>query len=115
LTNYNINNLFLVDCKPAPQELHSFPTRRSSDLARLQIGECRAKQSKWADAGKEFQAVYYAYDIPELKFAAMLEHARVLVEDKKRSEEHTSELQSPYDLVCRLLLEKKKKNKSMIQ
>src|SRR5438094_3810240 len=27
-----------------------------------------------------------------------------------RSEEHTSELQSPYDLVCRLLLEKKKKS-----
>src|SRR5207248_8871329 len=25
----------------------------------------------------------------------------------QRSEEHTSELQSPYDLVCRLLLEKK--------
>src|SRR5437867_8146261 len=31
--------------------------------------------------------------------------------DCLRSEEHTSELQSPYDLVCRLLLEKKKKNK----
>src|SRR5438094_5231004 len=29
----------------------------------------------------------------------------------RRSEEHTSELQSPYDLVCRLLLEKKKKKK----
>src|SRR5207248_11500191 len=28
-----------------------------------------------------------------------------------RSEEHTFELQSPYDLVCRLLLEKKKKKK----
>src|SRR5207248_6374454 len=28
--------------------------------------------------------------------------------DQFRSEEHTSELQSPYDLVCRLLLEKKK-------
>src|SRR5437867_5918200 len=28
-----------------------------------------------------------------------------------RSEEHTSELQSPYDLVCRLLLEKKKQSK----
>src|SRR5207248_9433511 len=27
----------------------------------------------------------------------------------ERSEEHTSELQSPYDIVCRLLLEKKKK------
>src|SRR2546426_6745290 len=30
---------------------------------------------------------------------------------KSRSEEHTSELQSPCNLVCRLLLEKKKKNK----
>src|SRR5207248_7121941 len=30
----------------------------------------------------------------------------------ERSEEHTSELQSPYDLVCRLLLEKKKYKKS---
>src|SRR5437588_9452499 len=29
-----------------------------------------------------------------------------------RSEEHTSELQSHSDLVCRLLLEKKKKNKN---
>src|SRR6266446_10068882 len=29
----------------------------------------------------------------------------------ERSEEHTSELQSPCNLVCRLLLEKKKKNK----
>src|SRR5207248_10622545 len=28
--------------------------------------------------------------------------------NRLRSEEHTSELQSPYDLVCRLLLEKKK-------
>src|SRR5438094_6560521 len=27
--------------------------------------------------------------------------------DRRRSEEHTSELQSPYDLVCRPLLEKK--------
>src|SRR5436189_847128 len=32
--------------------------------------------------------------------------------DKTRSEEHTSELQSPMYLVCRLLLEKKKKNKT---
>src|SRR5207248_10098545 len=31
-----------------------------------------------------------------------------------RSEEHTSELQSPYDLVCRLLLEKKNKEKTHI-
>src|SRR5438094_4841155 len=33
----------------------------------------------------------------------------------RRSEEHTSELQSPYDLVCRLLLEKKKKKKQKEQ
>src|SRR6266540_4455204 len=31
------------------------------------------------------------------------------VGDHRRSEEHTSELQSHHDLVCRLLLEKKKK------
>src|SRR2546428_5470971 len=31
---------------------------------------------------------------------------------EKRSEEHTSELQSRSDLVCRLLLEKKKKNQN---
>src|SRR5256885_10478372 len=32
----------------------------------------------------------------------------------QRSEEHTSELQSPCNLVCRLLLEKKKKKKNKI-
>src|SRR5207248_2685657 len=31
---------------------------------------------------------------------------------QSRSEEHTSELQSPYDLVCRLLLEKKKEDQA---
>ena len=51
--------------------------------AHLQIGQCRAKQKKWADAGKEFQTVYFGYDLPELKFTAMIEHARVLVEEKK--------------------------------
>src|SRR5437879_10659429 len=33
------------------------------------------------------------------------------LDDPNRSEEHTSELQSPMYLVCRLLLEKKKKKK----
>src|SRR2546428_9129298 len=33
--------------------------------------------------------------------------------DAERSEEHTSELQSRSDLVCRLLLEKKKKKQSL--
>src|SRR5256885_6542129 len=34
--------------------------------------------------------------------------------DIGRSEEHTSELQSPCNLVCRLLLEKKKKNNKQV-
>src|SRR5258708_21149203 len=36
---------------------------------------------------------------------------RYLMRSQDRSEEHTSELQSPDHLVCRLLLEKKKKNR----
>src|SRR5690348_17992799 len=35
-------------------------------------------------------------------------------DDRPRSEEHTSELQSPVHLVCRLLLEKKNKNNQSI-
>src|SRR5947207_7350581 len=37
--------------------------------------------------------------------------AQRVLEWRERSEEHTSELQSHSDLVCRLLLEKKKKDK----
>src|SRR5438105_12559358 len=44
--------------------------------------------------------------------AAGLLHAKA---ERKRSEEHTSELQSRVDLVCRLLLEKKKKKKKKKQ
>src|SRR5689334_24132618 len=49
----------------------------------------------------------------EVLVAALLRSARdrgqLIVEDGARSEEHTSELQSQFHLVCRLLLEKKKK------
>src|SRR2546426_9016819 len=40
---------------------------------------------------------------------SVLGRRRVYYRDRYRSEEHTSELQSPCNLVCRLLLEKKKK------
>src|SRR5947208_9518414 len=40
---------------------------------------------------------------------------QAMVFGNKRSEEHTSELQSPDHLVCRLLLEKKKKNNNTQQ
>src|SRR5437867_6182474 len=36
------------------------------------------------------------------------------IDGRWRSEEHTSELQSPYDLVCRLLLEKKKEKEIIL-
>jgi tetratricopeptide (TPR) repeat protein len=52
----------------------------------LQIGLCRAAQSKWGDAGKSFATVYFGYDLPDLKFPALLEHARVLIEEKKPEE-----------------------------
>src|SRR5256886_16436020 len=41
--------------------------------------------------------------------AAILKHTPTLAFEPNRSEEHTSELQSQSNLVCRLLLEKKKK------
>src|SRR5438874_11784588 len=43
--------------------------------------------------------------------AALTARLRPVVRRAMRSEEHTSELQSRRDLVCRLLLEKKKKRK----
>src|SRR5207248_11415825 len=52
-------------------------------------------------------------DLAEHEARSVREHGLYfehVVDHDPRSEEHTSELQSPYDLVCRLLLEKKKKN-----
>src|SRR5437867_7584614 len=53
--------------------------------------------------------------LPIYRWSRVIGHLRCMRELRQprhsdpRSEEHTSELQSPYDLVCRLLLEKKKK------
>src|SRR5690349_23006232 len=68
-----------------------FPSRRSSDLA---LG-----------GAEEAVAVGVVGVGRALPHAANVEVLRV----RRRSEEHTSELQSRRDLVCRLLLEKKKK------
>src|SRR5205807_4260912 len=56
-----------------------------------------------ADLGDLVLAVDRLRDV-----GVQLLHGRL---DRLRSEEHTSELQSPCNLVCRLLLEKKKKNR----
>src|SRR5256885_10829283 len=44
-----------------------------------------------------------------------VQRKRLMSHSCMRSEEHTSELQSPCNLVCRLLLEKKKKNTRSVQ
>src|SRR5207248_7115620 len=57
-------------------------------------------------------SVTLGIDHGDFNIAAQLGQRRAdIVKQSRRSEEHTSELQSPYDLVCRLLLEKKKKKK----
>src|SRR5438034_7057378 len=48
---------------------------------------------------------------PQLRLEIRADPHRHIVKGKVRSEEHTSELQSHSDLVCRLLLEKKKINR----
>src|SRR5256885_7278447 len=53
----------------------------------------------------EFDIIGFQTDRDRSNFASCAQ--RLIPE---RSEEHTSELQSPCNLVCRLLLEKKKKN-----
>src|SRR5207248_4655911 len=84
---------FFFQCHADPRDLHSFPTRRSSDLLLHAV----TRHLLHADA----QAGGVA--------RVCIEGQQVVVDDDVvgRSEEHTSELQSPYDLVCRLLLEKK--------
>src|SRR2546423_15490434 len=51
---------------------------------------------------------------PEQAGERLGERCELLRENPRRSEEHTSELQSLAYLVCRLLLEKKKKKKTNI-
>src|SRR5574341_2085193 len=52
-----------------------------------------------------FRSLSFSIDVPGMRFWKPMRRLT-------RSEEHTSELQSPTNLVCRLLLEKKKKESS---
>src|SRR6266568_442547 len=56
----------------------------------------------------------FAYTLALLKKAFDLQFQQPLTKLLTRSEEHTSELQSQFHLVCRLLLEKKKKKTNYI-
>src|SRR5690606_39721737 len=80
---------------------HSFPTRRSSDLG----NEVKQFESEFASycGTKHCIGVANGLDALILIFRAYKELGKL----QSRSEEHTSELQSRENLVCRLLLEKK--------
>src|SRR5690348_17893758 len=78
---------FLMIRRPPRSTL--FPTRRSSDLGAQQMYR----------EGKRTSGINAAVAGPSAFVRSYI---------LKRSEEHTSELQSPVHLVCRLLLEKKK-------
>src|SRR5438874_7902679 len=60
--------------------------------------------------GWHFDGAGRCVQIPSLGASAHLPDHGVRAYPVRRSEEHTSELQSRRDLVCRLLLEKKKKS-----
>src|SRR5690606_41528885 len=86
----------------AHRALHSFPTRRSSDLfgySRL-YGGVPGGQAELVRVPKA--------NVGPLVVPDALSDEQVLFLSDIRSEEHTSELQSRENLVCRLLLEKKK-------
>src|SRR5207249_11797981 len=102
--------LFFFYCYRDIRDLHSFPTRRSSDLIwkyvcgrsnRLHGLSHVAPTSKHTE--RSIGCIHYGAECAR-------QHIPFL-----RSEEHTSELQSRFDLVCRLLLEKKKKNKKSLK
>src|SRR5699024_12729905 len=98
----------VISSPPHHRHLHSFPTRRSSDLLspRLQGNQQKNCVQRGGYRGGDRQS-RHPQGLCEY-------HAQTQVGQNgngpghQRSEEHTSELQSRFDLVCRLLLEKKK-------
>src|SRR5947209_17001202 len=100
--------MFFSPCPADHRDLHSFPTRRSSDLTPTGPADHRAgTQDQQSPDGP----LAPLRDGSELVLAA----CRLLQRrqpkpggEVPRSEEHTSELQSRQYLVCRLLLEEKK-------
>src|SRR5206468_6838076 len=89
---------FFFDCSGHHRPLRSFPTRRSSDLAVLHAKD---------DVPQRLPRGRLTFVDRRIEVSPNREVGVDRYPDD-RSEEHTSELQSRSDLVCRLLLEKKK-------
>src|SRR5438034_7355651 len=97
------------------QGLPFFPTRRSSDLGAAIPGEVRGgRADEPTSAGREGEGARERalgnadeHRQPSIGAAPGEVQGGRADEPTSRSEEHTSELQSHSDLVCRLLLEKK--------
>src|SRR5205807_9286545 len=85
-----------------PHPLHPFPTRRSSDLPRAISAMPAPRSSARPRAAAPSRSARPSSTARRPTLRATGARAR------SRSEEHTSELLSPCNLVCRLLLEKKK-------
>src|SRR5207249_10127867 len=97
-----------------PQNKHSFPTRRSSDLT-------AKRKKRWVFTSPSSVEILPRARVPKgfgTSAAIIFNSANSPANERRaidgfgiyrrcRSEEHTSELQSRFDLVCRLLLEKK--------
>src|SRR5256885_4381669 len=100
--------------RPPPiSPLFPYPTLFRSLALPVQVGERRAAQElhelvaeqRLVDALLEILLPLREKDFEERIYQALFGDELVKL---LRSEEHTSELQSPCNLVCRLLLEKKK-------
>src|SRR5207248_7931926 len=78
-----------------------------SHKAEVMSDECGMMNDGQAAFNSSFIIPHSAFDSFPDPLARLLRRESAAEVARRRSEEHTSELQSPYDLVCRLLLEKK--------
>src|SRR5207244_10816771 len=89
--------------------LHSFPTRRSSDLPARSVQHGELRRACASSRRIPVTCVIEtSVNRPSPPLREGKDGLRPAPAASARSEEHTSELQSPDHLVCRLLLEKKK-------
>src|SRR5205807_8924086 len=95
-------------------DLLSFPTRRSSDLKSVYqtLPSLSTSTSCGSVVGRtmSYSVTMARVSRPLGRGSVFNSYVQWSTALRLRSEEHTSELQSPCNIVCRLLLEKKKKN-----